>query len=48
MASLTLSRSGNPEKFDPVAYVNRNRTSTQRSSHESNHETIDITPERVD
>lgn len=42
------SRNGKPEKFDPVAYVNRNRISTQRSGHAPDHETIDITPERVD
>lgn len=41
-------RNGKPEKFDPVAYVNRNRISTQRSGHAPDHETIDITPERVD
>jgi hypothetical protein len=42
------SRNSKPEKFDPVAYVNRNRISTQRSGHAPDHETIDITPERVD
>ncbi len=41
-------RNGKPEKFDPVAYVNRNRISTQRSGNAPDNETIDITPERVD
>lgn len=47
-AAPPLSRNSKPEKFDPVAYVNRNRISTQRSGHAPDHETIDITPERVD
>ena len=42
------SRNGKPEKFDPVAYVNRNRISTQRSGNAPDSQTIDITPERVD
>lgn len=35
-----------PEKFDPVAHVNRNRTPAQRYEAAENN-VIDITPERV-
>jgi hypothetical protein len=38
------SRSSKAEKFDPVAYVNRNRISTQRRNHDYDHDIIDITP----
>jgi hypothetical protein len=46
-AAWYLSRPAKAEKFDPVAYVNRNRISTQRRDHEHEHDIIDITPERV-
>jgi hypothetical protein len=47
-ADWYLSRpAAKAEKFDPVAYVNRNRISTQRRDHEHEHDIIDITPERV-
>jgi hypothetical protein len=41
------SRPAKAEKFDPVAYVNRNRISTQRRDREHERDTIDITPERM-
>jgi hypothetical protein len=41
------SRPAKAEKFDPVAYVNRNRISTQRRDREHERDTIDITPERL-
>jgi uncharacterized protein YdaU (DUF1376 family) len=42
------SRNGKPEKFDPVAYVNRNRISTQRNGNAPDDQNvIDITPERL-
>ncbi len=46
-ADWYLSKPGKPEKFDPVAYVNRNRISTQRREHEHEHDIIDVTPERL-
>jgi hypothetical protein len=47
-ADWYLSRpAAKAEKFDPVAYVNRNRISTQRIDHEHEHDIIDITPERL-
>lgn len=47
-AAPPTSRNGKPEKFDPVAYVNRNRISAQRSVHAPGNETVDVTPRRVD
>lgn len=46
-ASGSSPRTARPAKFDPVAYVNRNRTSQQGESNAPDSTVIDGTAERV-